>query len=323
MATTSNSRKFPDKDIIEEIAIESGIDPSFIEKDWYTVQMINIITNFTSKEITPVFSGGTCLSKGYHLIKRFSEDIDFKIKTDNANITRALCKKFRENIIEQINSSKSLVVLKESIESKNESKFFSFNVEYLQIFPLHGSLRLNLKLEMSFSNIILPSTKKGISSLVTEYLEEEPENFIECISPIETAADKLSALIWRMEIKNRKAKEASRENDPTIIRHLYDLHALKDKIINNNTFIDSFITVIDKDYGRGGSDKNLSIQDKINYSLSQLNDDKEYKNDYNNFVDALFYGKDDERVTFNIACQSYYDIKEFILSKDLKHLSLK
>ena len=30
-------------------------------------------------DATPVFSGGTSLSKGWGLIKRFSEDIDFKV----------------------------------------------------------------------------------------------------------------------------------------------------------------------------------------------------------------------------------------------------
>jgi hypothetical protein len=28
---------FPDKDLIEEAAIELGVDPSFIEKDWYAL----------------------------------------------------------------------------------------------------------------------------------------------------------------------------------------------------------------------------------------------------------------------------------------------
>jgi hypothetical protein len=40
--------------------------------------------------------------------------------------------------------------------------------------------------------------------------------------PVETAADKLSALAWRVHARDR----ASPEDDPTIIRHLHDLAAL-------------------------------------------------------------------------------------------------
>ena len=42
-----------------------------------------------------------------------------------------------------------------------------------------------------------------------------------CVHPVETAADKLSALSWRARSRDR-----SRANDdPTIIRHLHDLAA--------------------------------------------------------------------------------------------------
>ena len=34
----------PSKSVIEEAALELGITPAFVEKDWYVVQMIDIIT---------------------------------------------------------------------------------------------------------------------------------------------------------------------------------------------------------------------------------------------------------------------------------------
>lgn len=42
-----------------------------------------------SADIVPVFSGGTSLLKGYGLIKRFSEDIDFKFALSEAFIGRS------------------------------------------------------------------------------------------------------------------------------------------------------------------------------------------------------------------------------------------
>lgn len=319
----SNLRKFPDKEIIEEVAIELGIAPSFIEKDWYAVQVIDIISSFKPYNIIPIFSGGTSLSKGYKLIKRFSEDIDFKIKTSSDDIKRALRRKFRENIIEQINSSKTLEVIRDSIDSKNESHFFSFSITYPQIFSLHASLRPTLKLEMTFQDVQLPTNGCNISSLISEYLHNEAETSIDCVSLLETAADKLSALLWRMEIKDRSEKMGSVKNDPTIIRHLYDLHALKEHILNDFHFIEIVVKAINNDIGRGGSDRQLSVQEKIYFSLLQLRDDRKYKDEYESFVDAMFYGPDNERIDFYTACQSYQEITEFILSQDLKQLPQK
>ena len=71
-------KKLLDKAVIEEISLELGIDPSFIEKDWYAVQLLVLISKLQgTRDVQIAFSGGTSLSKGYGLIKRFSEDLDF------------------------------------------------------------------------------------------------------------------------------------------------------------------------------------------------------------------------------------------------------
>ena len=41
--------------------------------------MLSLLTQFEWGEVQPVFCGGTSLSKGYGLIQRMSEDIDFKL----------------------------------------------------------------------------------------------------------------------------------------------------------------------------------------------------------------------------------------------------
>ena len=61
-----------------EVAEKFGFNPAFIEKDWYAVQLLKVINEFENKSgVNLVFSGGTSLSKGFGLIKRFSEDLEF------------------------------------------------------------------------------------------------------------------------------------------------------------------------------------------------------------------------------------------------------
>jgi predicted nucleotidyltransferase component of viral defense system len=69
----------PNIKLIELIAEDLTIDSSFIEKDWYVTQILHIMQTLNNKKHCFIFAGGTCLSKAYKIIERFSEDIDFKI----------------------------------------------------------------------------------------------------------------------------------------------------------------------------------------------------------------------------------------------------
>jgi hypothetical protein len=54
-----------------------------------------------------------------------------------------------------------------------------------------------------------------------------------CVDPVETAADKLSALAWRVCVRERGAPN----DDPTIIRHLHDLAALESRAATALAFL--------------------------------------------------------------------------------------
>jgi predicted nucleotidyltransferase component of viral defense system len=66
-------------DVINNLYRTTDFHPSFFEKDWYTTKVLNALTQVRDPRFQLVFSGGTSLSKGYQLIERFSEDIDFKV----------------------------------------------------------------------------------------------------------------------------------------------------------------------------------------------------------------------------------------------------
>ena len=69
----------PDQTEFEEVALLNGIEPSFIEKDWFVTQVVAALAAFQYEEFEFVFTGGTALSKAHSLIKRFSEDADFLV----------------------------------------------------------------------------------------------------------------------------------------------------------------------------------------------------------------------------------------------------
>lgn len=68
-----------DRHLVETTAEELGTRPGLVEKDWHVVRAIGILAVLDHGDVQPIFSGGTSLSIAWGLIKRFSEDIDFKV----------------------------------------------------------------------------------------------------------------------------------------------------------------------------------------------------------------------------------------------------
>ena len=66
------------KEIFNQTSQRARLPASSIEKDWWVTMVLRTVfkLDFSSQL---VFKGGTSLSKGWNLINRFSEDIDFAI----------------------------------------------------------------------------------------------------------------------------------------------------------------------------------------------------------------------------------------------------
>ena len=62
--------------IFNQVAVQSGIPPVAVEKDWWVTLLLRTIFESPFGEQI-VFKGGTSLSKGYKLIERFSEELEF------------------------------------------------------------------------------------------------------------------------------------------------------------------------------------------------------------------------------------------------------
>ena len=111
-----------DKKHIENIAADLGVDESMIEKDWHAMQLVAVLIGIRQNVFVPVFSGGTSLSKGFGLIKRFSEDLDFKIKLPSSKVTRTQRSHYRQSVVDAIRTAKAGW----TVEDSDILKFFDF-----------------------------------------------------------------------------------------------------------------------------------------------------------------------------------------------------
>ncbi|MBC2704956.1 nucleotidyl transferase AbiEii/AbiGii toxin family protein [Desulfobacula sp.] len=298
-------KKFPTVELLEDIATELGVDASFIEKDWFAVQVLEAISSLSNLNI--VFTGGTSLSKGYGLIKRFSEDLDFIIVT-SSNFTRSQRKAARANVLSILREIDDISILEESLKSRNESKFFSLNVEYPQHYGPSEILRPHLKVEFSFDETLLSTIPTSIQSFITQFTAQEPDCKMNTVSPVETAANKFSALLWRVNIKDRNFKLGTPQNDPTMIRHLHDLSALEELVLESGAFVEMVRAAFKKDRGRCGSERGKSVKELAGETLIKLTEDSLYQVEYIRFVDAMSYDVDDKKITFENGLQSFEKI---------------
>ena len=296
-----------DHNLILKIATKTGAYPAFIEKDWYSVQLLKLLNEFQNdRGVELVFSGGTSLSKGFGLIKRFSEDLDF-ILCASDELSVGGRRSFRKSVISHIISDPRFTIEEDSVQRGNNHRFFKADVQCDMEFK-QDSLRPYLQLEMTFFNHRLPLSKQNVQSIISEFVGEEPETQITCVSPIETASDKVSALTWRVVVRDR----SSEKDDPKMVRHLHDLSALKEKIWENKeVFIKCARQSLESDQERRGGDviANMSISQRLLKACEMLSSDEEYRKEYGLFVENMSYANEGEEISFDKALA---DLKEIV-----------
>lgn len=283
-------------DLFESIASDLGVKEAFIEKDQYAMRLMADLAEIPNPKIQLVFAGGTSLSKAHGLIERFSEDLDFKVSL-KGEVTRGERRNFRKQVIETINKSEWLKVDSESVKSRDSSRFFQLQVLYPKVFPLPKELRSNIKLEVTFEEPALPPENRSLTSFVSQAKGDGSEvQSIPCVSPVETAADKLSALTWRVLDRDRTQPN----DDATLVRHLHDLAALTKTVQTSNTFSELALNAIEKDTARSKTTNPeiLSPADRLESMLQTLKSDPLYKDEFSKFVIDLSYAPDEGRPTF-------------------------
>lgn len=295
-----------DPKIIDEIASELGIDAAFVEKDWYSVQALKKISDYQSDSITTIFSGGTSLSKGHRLIQRFSEDLDFRCRYNKENSgsqNKKIRSAYSTGIIAHISGVDSATLVEQSVEKA--SNYLKFSLSYPQYYKDHSALRPNLEIEFSFTQTRLDPQPKPIQSLIAKFTGADPETSILCLSPIETAADKLSALTWRILKRDR----SNPKDDPAMIRHLHDLSALADTIRTNQLlFVETAHACFEEDQKTGRRETDKGFYESMLLALDELRADGKYLQEYRQFVDAMSYADDEDNITFPDATNNYENL---------------
>ncbi len=271
-----------------------GIVPVIIEKDYYVTLFLRKIVK---QQPNIIFKGGTSLSKCYHLINRFSEDIDLNIEGESKPTEgqrRKLITAIR-NIIDDYD-----FVLKNPEDIRSRRDFNRFEVDVHSLFS-SDYIKHDLIVETAVFLRSYPSVKMPVFSYVYEYLqsidrediiaEYELEPFELQVQAVErTFVDKLFAICDYY--LDGKIDEHS--------RHLYDLYKMADVITIDNGLKELFAKVREE---RKAHKTCLSAQDDVDIKkcIDEIIDKDIYKKDYENITISLVFDKVDyETVKANL-----------------------
>ena len=296
--------------ILSNIAEEKGIGDNAVEKDfWVSMVLKGIFSLPCSKGL--VFKGGTSLSKGWHLIKRFSEDCDFaidrtvlgfdKIKNGTQrNKLRKTSKKFIDNtlVVELENALKELglsghfmIVNPETTESdKDPVEFF---VEYKSILPEKNSyISETVKIEISCRSLTEPFESVGIRSMIEDAYPNEPFTAspfnVPTVLPGKTFLEKIFLL---HEEFNRFGGGTDVKR---LTRHFYDIEKMMDKdfaveAMNNQSLYSDIVEHRSKFTAWSGLDYQSHHPSTISFLPPEsLND--ALKDDYRKLQEGFIYG---------------------------------
>ncbi len=175
------------KNVIQKAAFDLGLRFDVVEKDIWVCFVLDKLFSLQGFDGKLVFKGGTCLSKAYNLIGRFSEDVDITINKSclETKSTSSKSKKIKSDVKhassqfvkDKLHTALSEVFTKElkgnkwSLEIDDEDKstlIFSF--------PSTSSNALPLTFPIQFSdnyNYIKPSIKLEFGALGDDWPSEE------------------------------------------------------------------------------------------------------------------------------------------------------
>lgn len=284
-----------DPGLFPDIANAIGLpSPAFVEKDYYAVQLLKIVSEMEIPEGKLIFGGGTCLTKVHLPTFRMSEDLDIKfLPTENfLNQTDSQKRKNRSTIGSSILQAIEISTLFSLInkESKSEGRYRCFSIGYPKEYN-HTSLRPELKLE--FTEIALeylPAIEAPISSIYSSVTKQEHEiSALKCDHINLILVEKFVGLLRRIAEATRGYSD---NEDEALVRHVYDLQLINANKKDTADISQVFKDIVARDvnqFGMRHKEFKENPHDELLYGMQLLINDVKHRNRYQSFLGPLVY----------------------------------
>lgn len=220
--------------LLRIVAERDGITPTLVEKDYW---IMHCLWGLKAQGFTFELKGGTSLSKGFQIIKRFSEDIDIRFEPPAAMDVKTGKNHDKPDHIESRRKFYDWLAAEIKIPDVTASRATEYDDERLR----NGGIRLTYEtrteelvgvkpgilLEVGFDDTT-PNRSVDISSWAMESARASKVDMIDnralgilCYNPEFTFVEKLQTI----STKFRKFRETGKI-PPNFLRHYYDVYCL-------------------------------------------------------------------------------------------------
>lgn len=175
--------------------------------------------------------------------------------------------------------------------SRNENRYTIWQLPYAENTGAGEGLRSTIQIETTYAPLRQAPVMLPVSSFVAEANGRSPEVArIPCVSVTETAAEKLVALTRRIAME---LAGLSRDPDPTLVRHIYDLHLMQGHIDPGQVAaLARDIAAADaREFRNQYPAYAADIAGETRKALDALHTDPAYRSRYGDFVIAMAYGE--------------------------------
>lgn len=190
-----------------------------VAKDFYVVQAIRALAALDAAPFDLVFAGGTALARAHRIVRRMSEDVDFKIVPKaSAPVSRSALRRQLDRLRPKVSATLQAAGFafdKSATWARDEGQYAVWLLPYSAVGGEGEGLRPTIKVELNYAPLRCATVALPVRSFVAEALDRPPEvPAVASVSVVETAAEKLVSLTRRtaMELAG-----VSRDPDPTLI----------------------------------------------------------------------------------------------------------
>ena len=205
-----------------------------VAKDFHVVRAIRALAAIDAAPFDLVFGGGTALARAHRIVRRMSEDVDFKIVPRAAAVSRSALRRQLDALRPRVSATLQAAGFtfdaadKAITWARDEGHYAVWQLPYPSESRAGEGLRPEIKVELNYAPLRRAVVRLPVQSFVAEATRRPPEvRKLACVSIIETAAEKLVSLTRRTAME---MAGLSRDPDPTLVRHIYDLHMMRDLI---------------------------------------------------------------------------------------------
>lgn len=326
--------KWIDKDLLErkvilqQVAAGEHLPEYAVEKDWWVSMTLKALFQTSCKDYLE-FKGGTSLSKGWHLIDRFSEDIDvalnhrfFVPQLDNNIQLKNLRKKSRKFIVATLaedfdarlkaHGLSGYEVKPEIVDEAGNP--ISSDADPTVIYVNYPSVSSDsspyvpsrVKIEISCLSMDEPFEQRSISSIISAHFPEDDQES-ECTIPAVLPSRTFLEKVFLLNEEFQKPEPRSLR----MTRHLYDLERLMDTEFGKMALSDKELygKIVEhrrKFYHVGYADYDKDYPRFIEF-LPPERCLKEWEADYGEMLEHFVYG---EHLSFDDILKRIFELQE-------------